>query len=104
MPRLSPDGTSIVFLSSDWLLVDGTRIVGEVRIGVMRRDGTDAFRITTTNGQVTWPAWSPDGREIVYGPVPTAIRPDGTGKRVLSGGGHGEDGFDWAPLVGAGTP
>lgn len=90
VPRLSPDGTKIAFLS--WR-------EGIYSLGVMDRDGGNR-RIYDQGTQVFWPAWSPSGTEIAIGPVPNAIRPDGTGLRRLTNGGGSGDGIDWAALPG----
>jgi hypothetical protein len=68
----------------------------------MDRDGSDQHRFPLGT-QVTWPAWSPTGNEIAIGPVPAAIRPDGTGKHALTSNGGSGDGLDWAALAGTTT-
>ena len=91
VPRLSPDGTRISYLS--W------RASGTYSLGVMNVDGSDP-RLFDQGTQVFWPAWSPNGAEIAIGPVPTGIRPDGTGARLLTHSGGSGDGIDWAALPG----
>jgi len=57
--RFSPDGRTIAFVSST---ADGW---GDV--WTMRPDGTEKTRMTETNGTADYfPAWSPDGKEIVF--------------------------------------
>ena len=94
VPRLSPDGTRITFLS--W------RSSGIYSLGVMDRDGGNRH-LYDQGTQVFWPAWSPNGSEIAIGPVPTGVRPDGTGAHPLTHGGGSGDGIDWAALVGTTT-
>lgn len=97
VPRISPDGTRITFLSSRW-----TNGNGIYSIGVMDRDGSH-MHLRAIGTQVTWPAWSPSGTEIVIGPVPVAIKADLSGGRLLTAGGGSGDGLDWAPLAGTTT-
>ena len=84
VPRLSPDGTRITFLS--W-----SPVTNHYSLGVMNRDGSD-LRTFDEGTQVFWPAWSPSGSEIAIGPFPTGIRPDGTGAHALTHGGGSGDG------------
>jgi hypothetical protein len=95
-PRLSPDGSKIVFLSYS------SETVGYQSIGIINADGSNRRLIRETGGQVTWPAWRPDGQAIVFGPHVTAMTVDGKTAWSL-GVGWGEDGFDWAPLAGTTT-
>jgi WD40-like Beta Propeller Repeat len=57
MPSVSPDGRSIAFVQGDAIW----------RIGV---DGTGLTRLTQPLVSQAWPAWSPDGSQLVviYGP------------------------------------
>ncbi len=99
VPRLSPDGTRISFLTAPAQL--GVPI--SYSLGVMDRNGADRHEFALGT-QVTWPAWSPSGTEIVVGPVPTAIRADLAGSRRLINGGGSGDGLDWAALAGTTDP
>jgi hypothetical protein len=92
VPRLSPDGTTISFLAWE-------ASTSLYHLGLMSLDGSNYRLIKTLGTQVTWPAWSPKGNEIAFGPTVTAITLDGQHERLL-GGGYGEDGFDWAPIAG----
>ena len=87
---LSPDRTSVAFAS---------RATGNSSIWVQNVDGTDLRQLTRDDAADVWPAWSPDGRWIVYG----SLRGQGWEiRRVPAGGGPSEkmdDGFfrgDWA--------
>jgi Tol biopolymer transport system component len=59
-PRLSPDGSRIVFTYGS----DGT-----LNIGTCRVDGTDIRELTSVSRghQVYTPVWSPDGSKIAFG-------------------------------------
>jgi Tol biopolymer transport system component len=87
-PAYSPDGRTIAFSrSTDAFNND---------LFLMRADGTKLRRLTTTRGTESrlgeehGPAWSPDGRTIVFVSNRAgnwelyAIRPDGTGERRLT--------------------
>ena len=73
----SPDGSSIIFASSR----DQTD-PGYDDIYVMRPDGSDIRRLT--NLKAYTPAWSPDGKHIVFSaPGLFVMNPDGTGVTSL---------------------
>ncbi|MDZ4859805.1 MAG: hypothetical protein SGI88_12580 [Candidatus Hydrogenedentes bacterium] len=56
-PRLSPDGTRIVFVSHRTKNDD---------VWTMRRDGSQQTQLTTDDKDDTDPSFSPDGRRIVF--------------------------------------
>jgi TolB protein len=57
-PAWSPDGASIAFSS---------KRSGSSDIYVMRSDGSDTRRLTTSRKDELHPTWSPDGRHIAFG-------------------------------------
>lgn len=66
-PRWSPDGEWIVFWTVGLVDEQGLfQITGRRDIGVIRADGTD-FRLITDDTDFDWsPAWTDDGRAIVF--------------------------------------
>ncbi len=57
-PRFSPDGSRIVFSSSEPLQSDN--------IWVMDADGDNKVQLTTSPARDTCPVWSPDGTKIAF--------------------------------------
>lgn len=57
VPRWSPDGSKIVFMSNR---------DGNTEIYVMNADGSGVQRITNDPGDDEYPAWSPDGEKIAF--------------------------------------
>jgi len=57
MPRWSPDGSKIAFMS--------TRD-GNAEIYVMNANGSGVTRLTNDPGNDEYPSWSPDGKRIVF--------------------------------------
>lgn len=66
--RLSPQGDRFVF--------DRTSNGGTTQVWVLNADGTHLRRITSGRPRHENPAWSPDGRSIVYAECPSAQAPD----------------------------
>ncbi len=63
-PAWSPDGARILFVSDRG---DPAESVDELDLWVMNADGSDVRRVTNTPSRDERdPAWSPDGRHIVY--------------------------------------
>lgn len=92
----SPDGRWIVFTGIDNLNPHDHELF------VVGADGSGLRKLTETEHEDLQPAWSPDGRSIVYAyaAVPGnidlhVIRPDGRGRRrITRGRGHDRD-PDW---------
>jgi Tol biopolymer transport system component len=89
-PAWSPDGRRIAFAVGSFVDVG-------MGLWVMNADGSDPLWIG--RGDENLPAWSPDGSEIAFvkaGPIETleVVRPDGTGRRLVTGQALFPD---WAP-------
>ena len=78
-PDWSPDGSRIVWTSDR---------AGVLEIWVMRRDGTDAHKLTDGPAD-SHPAWSPDGSAVAFMRAPAGaleiVRTDGTRLRRIGG-------------------
>ncbi len=89
-PAWSPDGAWIAYhTQSDWYpdLVE-SGMGDEMEIHVVRPDGSDDRRITADQVEDSFPAWSPDGRYIMWvrhGELVVA-RPDGSGRIEIGPG------------------
>ena len=57
-PRLSPDGTRVVFAGHD---------AGSDDLYVIRLDGSGLTRLTRDRGNNRFPVWSPDGKQLAFG-------------------------------------
>ena len=103
-PVWSPDGDYLAFIAKEgerrrYRYRDGKFAYRHTRVvHTIRADGSRLARIGETTAL---PTWSPDGDELAYatvdGEVPAlyAVRPDGTGRRLIWSGGA-DDGF--API------
>jgi Tol biopolymer transport system component len=98
-PAWSPDGRRLAFSSS-------ATTPNNAEIYIVNADGSGLRRLTYTQGDVdtlgddSWPAWSPDGRRIVFSSNRTGegelwiMNADGSGQTRLAGLPHRDD---WAP-------
>src|SRR5262249_55675314 len=93
-PRWSPDGKQMVFSSNRDLYPAFPTIEGPgAEIYVMNADGTGLTRLTT-NLALDWnPAWSPNGKQIVF----ASDRVAGAGQQIYV---MNSDGSDQKPLTG----
>jgi TolB protein len=96
-PAWSPDGGRIAFVSDRHRCTSSGCRGSELY--VVNADGSGEQQLTHSNLGVSWPAWSPDGREIVFssGYYPRGIyviNADGSGLRRL---GPGAEDPKWSP-------
>ena len=97
-PRWSPDGSQIVFYRER----AGQTGFDETAIFIVNVDGTNLHQLTLWSELAGDPDWSPDGSKIVYSTHPLrvdwgadveseliTIRPDGSGRTVLTKFGSG---------------
>lgn len=95
-PSWSPDGGQIAFASN--------RAGTPSDIFVMRSDGSNVQRLTTSGGNGD-PAWSPDGKYIAFASSQESQRPleifimdaDGGNQRRLTDNYEDESGLTWSP-------
>jgi len=73
-PAWSPDGSMLAFVGGTGAR-DARYVAGEVDLYVAASDGRRARRLTDDHAQETAPAWSPDGKRLVF------VRPARTGNR-----------------------
>lgn len=62
-PRISPDGSQIVYVKS---VVDPETKTRIAHLWLMERDGANARALTTIGSSNASPVWSPDGRSIAF--------------------------------------
>lgn len=89
-PAWSPDGTWIAYhtQADRWPNVAEAGMGDEMEIHLIRPDGRDDHRITADDIEDSFPAWSPDGRFLVWarhGQLVVA-RPDGSGRIEIGPG------------------
>jgi TolB protein len=97
-PSFSPDGKRICFrrvVDEPGYQWDLTLSPRNSEVFVMNADGTNPVNLTKNAAYDGWPAWSPDGRKIVFssnraGPANIGqlyiINPDGTGLQKITDG------------------
>jgi Tol biopolymer transport system component len=83
-PAWSPDGAWIAYhtQADAWPRVEEAGMGNEMEIHLVRPDGSDDHRITDDSVEDSFPAWSPDGRFLMWarhGELVVA-RPDGSGR------------------------
>ena len=93
-PSWSPNGRRIVYGNDNELFI-------------MRRDGSHKRQLTHANSPETvvaiFPSWSPNGRRIAYGSYDgndfelATIKPDGTGRKLLTNNDLDDNQVDWSP-------
>jgi Tol biopolymer transport system component len=102
-PAWSPDGKRIAFAVCRGS--DPVHGYCNEDIFVMNADGSEETRVTRDPAADRHPAWSPDGKKLVFSRHPAGprshlyiINPDGSGERQLTNGsdGDGEDYPTWA--------
>lgn len=62
-PRISPDGTQVVFVRNFSDIMKDRRWSN---LWIVRTDGADLRPLTSGNGNDSSPRWSPDGKRLLY--------------------------------------
>jgi TolB protein len=104
-PDWSPDGDWIAFSRSDDPIYGGRGTTLRHDIFVVRPDGTGLRRLTRHAGANFWPAWSPDGKRIVFGSDRKhtdlmdiyVMNANGSGQKRLTKGTVDNESPDWQP-------
>lgn len=93
--RWSPDGTKLIYT--------GQESVSVYAVYISNADGSSPRRLTTNPAGEVRPAWSPDGRQIVFSAYPDGdmnlyvVNSDGTGQRQLTHVSGFSDEAVWSP-------
>ena len=72
-PAMSPDGTTIVYIS---------KLSGNYDLRTMDADGSNIVGLTDAPADENYPAWSPDGKSIVYSSEGNIWTTDRNGIRI----------------------
>jgi len=106
LPTWSKDGKRIGFASARDAVDPAAPTNADVEIYVMNADGTNAVRLTHNALYDAWPAWSPDGRKIMFisnrdhvDPASDVytMNPDGSGITRLTFEGKTVGSPEWSP-------
>jgi Tol biopolymer transport system component len=94
-PAWSPDGRRLAFAAGH--VARGSYRLAADNLYVVSADGGQPVQLTHTAADESSPAWSPDGRRLVYvrGGRIFVIAADGSGARGLTAGGDSEP--QWSP-------
>ncbi|MDJ0841327.1 MAG: hypothetical protein QNK37_32755 [Acidobacteriota bacterium] len=103
-PTLSPDNRRVAFASNrDVAIVHRGGENRALEIYLADVDGSNVTRLTRNEREDSLPAWSPDGKRLLYNSARSGqyhvhvIGADGSGDRPLTSGDHNNWGPNWAP-------
>ena len=101
-PRISPDGTTVLFTVTDTVFEDNRRISRIWSVSTVT--GEPEKQLTTSDaGRDYQPRWSPDGSRIAFVSTRTGsaqiwtMKPDGSDLRQVTEEPNGADGPVWSP-------
>jgi dipeptidyl aminopeptidase/acylaminoacyl peptidase len=102
-PRVSPDGTAVVFTVTDTVFQEDRRISRIWIVPTNPRLGAEKALTSGDTGRDYQPRWSPDGTTIAFvstrsgSPQVWTIRPDGSGLHQVTNVPEGVNGPAWSP-------